>query len=309
MTASSDFSQIMGAGLRLPEGPSLVARKLNKAAISIVESHSLDPDRGISDSMPEQDSYIVTHMLSAFPACESWESGRHAVTADIGAGTTTLTDLRCDPRFVISQPFHALHFQIPTIALAAIADEAAAPPVSDLRYQVGLGYRDEMVGHVASSILATLRQPEQANQLFVDYVVMALTAHVARAYGGMRLIKDLPKGGLAPWQERRACDLLAAHLDGDLPLKELAAECGLSPSHFSRAFRQSTGLPPHRWLLRHRIETAKALMEGRGLSLAAIALSTGFFDQSHFSRVFAKHVGVSPGAWRRVRDNDSGTIQ
>jgi AraC-like DNA-binding protein len=287
----------------------LVTRKLDKAAISIVESHLLDPDGGISDSMPEHDSYIVTHMLSAFPACEVWASGRHAVTADIGAGTTTLTDLRCDPRFVMNRPFHALHFQIPTPALAAIAEEAAAPPVSDLRYEAGFGYRDEITGHLASSILAALRQPEEANQLFVDYVVMALTAHVAQTYGGMRFIKDLPKGGLAPWQERRACELLAAHFDGDLPLKELAAQCGLSPSHFSRAFRQSTGLPPHRWLLRYRIEAAKALMEGRGLSLTEIALSTGFNDQSHFSRVFVKHVGVSPGAWRRTRNNGSGTIQ
>lgn len=79
----------------------------------------------------------------------------------------------------------------------------------------------------------------------------------------------------------------------------LDAEFDLSVSHFSRAFRISTGLPPHQWLLRRRVEAAQQLMTVRDLPLSEIAISAGFANQSHFTRVFSAVVGVGPGAWRR----------
>jgi AraC-like DNA-binding protein len=112
---------------------------------------------------------------------------------------------------------------------------------------------------------------------------------------------SIPRGGLAPWQARRAKELLNANLDGKLPLSQLAEECGLSTRHFARAFRQSTGVPPHRWLLSRRVERAKELLHDAALSLAEIALACGFADQSHFTRTFTTLVGLSPGLWRRMQ--------
>ena len=106
-------------------------------------------------------------------------------------------------------------------------------------------------------------------------------------------------GGLAPWQARRAHERLESDLGGTLSLQQIAAEFDLSVSHFSRAFRISTGLPPHQWLLRQRVEAAKQLMTVRDLPLSEIAISAGFANQSHFTRVFSALVGVSPGVWRR----------
>jgi AraC family transcriptional regulator len=111
------------------------------------------------------------------------------------------------------------------------------------------------------------------------------------------------RGGLAPWQERRVKDLIEANLSGELPLAMLAAECGLSVSHFSRAFRQSIGTSPHRWLLRRRVELAQDRLRDPKLSLSEVGLSCGFADQSHFTRVFTGLSGMSPGAWRRSRLN------
>jgi AraC-like DNA-binding protein len=91
---------------------------------------------------------------------------------------------------------------------------------------------------------------------------------------------------------KRACERL-------LSLQQIAAELDLSVSHFSRAFRASTGLPPHQWLLHQRVEAAKQLMTVRDLPLSEIAISAGFANQSHFTRVFSSVVGVSPGVWRR----------
>ena len=129
--------------------------------------------------------------------------------------------------------------------------------------------------------------------------MLAVTAHVAQTYGGLRRRTELARGGLASWQVKRACEKLESDLGGKLSLEQIAADFGLSVSHFSRAFRVSTGLPPHQWLLRQRVNTAKQLMSVRDLPLSEIAISAGFANQSHFTRVFSSLVGVSPAAWRR----------
>lgn len=111
-----------------------------------------------------------------------------------------------------------------------------------------------------------------------------------------------PSGrGLAGWQLALAARHLRSDRAGDVPVAEIASLCGLSRSHFTRAFKVSTGLPPHHWLMRHRIERARDLLERTDESIAAIALACGFADQSHLTRVFHAIVGTSPAAWRRRR--------
>jgi AraC family transcriptional regulator len=136
--------------------------------------------------------------------------------------------------------------------------------------------------------------------LFLDHVFLALGMHVAQTYGGMRPLSRPMAGGLAPWQVRRAKEIFCAKLDSSISLKEVARECGLSLSYFSRAFRRSMGIPPHTWLLQHRIEVAKEKLRDHRLSVSQVALACGFADQSHLTRVFTSMVGLSPAAWRRV---------
>jgi transcriptional regulator GlxA family with amidase domain len=83
-------------------------------------------------------------------------------------------------------------------------------------------------------------------------------------------------------------------------LGDLAKACDLSVRQFTRAFRQSTGLAPHQWLVQRRLEKAKSLLKGTRLSLADVASDCGFADQSHFTRVFTNAVGATPGEWRRT---------
>jgi transcriptional regulator GlxA family with amidase domain len=143
-------------------------------------------------------------------------------------------------------------------------------------------------------------KPGEAHPLFLDHVALALMAHMANVYGGMSPNAGLPRGGLALWQKRRVKELMTEGLNEEIPLSRLANECGLSVRHFARAFRQSTGYSPHRWLLKHRVDHARELLSNRALSLPDVAFSCGFADQSHFTRVFTAMVGVSPGAWRRA---------
>jgi AraC family transcriptional regulator len=107
-------------------------------------------------------------------------------------------------------------------------------------------------------------------------------------------------GRLSPEQRLRALELIDARLDGDLSVAELAGSCGLSGSSFRRAFKKTTGVTPHRWLMQRRVDRAKDLLFRQPtMPLAQIALASGFADQSHFTHVFTAIVGAAPGEWRR----------
>jgi AraC-like DNA-binding protein len=221
------------------------------------------------------------------------------IKTDVRAGATYLYDLKRDPRYLIDKPFHSIFFYLPRSALDDIAKKTGAPRVGELAYQPGIGHDDAVVRHLGASFLEALHRPDETNQLFIDHIMLAFTAHVAQTYGGLQRIIEPNRGGLAPWQVKRARERLESDLGGKLSLERIAAEFDLSVGHFSRAFRISTGLPPHQWLLRQRVEAAKRLMTVRDLPLSEIAIAAGFAHQSHFTRVFSAAVGISPGAWRR----------
>jgi AraC family transcriptional regulator len=165
-----------------------------------------------------------------------------------------------------------------------------------------VGFADAVVRHLLLSLRPMLAaRPEETSALFADHVAMAFATHMAQTYGEGRPAGPLPRGGLAPWQERRAKEILDARLDGSVPLTELAGACRLSIRHFARAFRQSTGQPPHRWLMERRVERAEGLLELSRLPMGEIATSCGFASASHFARMFRRATGMTPGAWRRAR--------
>jgi AraC-like DNA-binding protein len=100
---------------------------------------------------------------------------------------------------------------------------------------------------------------------------------------------------------RRAKEILVANSSGQILLADVARECGLSRQYFTKAFKATTGLAPHRWLQQHRIDRAKQFLSGASLPIADIAIQCGFADQSHLTRVFGRIVGTSPAQWRRDR--------
>lgn len=104
--------------------------------------------------------------------------------------------------------------------------------------------------------------------------------------------------GLPLHMRRRIEGLIDARLESDVDLSELASSIGFSLSHFSRMFRKSYGMPPHRYLMRRRLLLARDLLVETNLRLATIALKTGFADRSHLSRNFHQLTGLSPRAFR-----------
>ncbi len=299
MTPAGAFGQRLGQFLHLKDAPpSLVTRSLRGVELTVTETRNDKPVPGLSGSFALEDAFLVSLKLQNFPDCELWENGKCVMKADVPAGATYLYDLKHDPRYVIDKPFHSLFFYLPRSALDGLS-VPRTQRVGQLACELGVGHDDAIVRHIGASLQQGLRRQEETNQLFVDHMMLALTAHVARAYGRLQPGNQPPRGGLAPWQAKRACERLESDLGGKLSLQQIAVEFDLSVSHFSHAFRVSTGLPPHQWLLRQRVKTAKQLMTVRDLPLSEIAMSAGFANQSHFTRVFSAAVGVSPAAWRR----------
>jgi transcriptional regulator GlxA family with amidase domain len=121
-----------------------------------------------------------------------------------------------------------------------------------------------------------------------------------KAGGGATVLELTPrvKGGLPPRALRRVRDYIDVHLAERFSNATLAAIAEVSTSHFVRAFKQSEGLTPHRYVIRRRVEHAKELLASTNLPLAEIAMTVGFADQSHCARCFREHVGVRPRDYR-----------
>jgi AraC-like DNA-binding protein len=295
------YGQRLGEALRVENAPAIVTRALRTADIAVTEIRCDNPLPQMSRPLQQEDAFLVSLYLRDSPNCECWEDGRQVSVWHQRIGESSFHDLKRDPAALIRKPYHCLAFYLPRAALDAMANDANAPPIRDLSYKPGAGVNDVTISGLGSLLLPTLSHPDQANQLFVDHVTLAVGIHVAQTYGGMRPVSRIAAGRLAPWQERRAKEIISANLGG-VPLAVVARECRLSTSHFQRAFHRTVGMAPHKWLLSRRIEVAKEKLRDGQSSLSDVALACGFSDQSHLTRVFNRLVGISPGAWRRALD-------
>jgi AraC family transcriptional regulator len=297
------YGDELAEGYGLESGPCVVTRSLPEAELAVTEINVVRPFGQVTVPRPRQDAYIVVHHLVDLEGLEYWEDGRSLGTCKAQGGATTIHDLRREPAVLVDTPMHTLQWFVPRAAFSALADEANVPDIDELRHNPKVGVHDDVVRHMNIALMPALKASNQVNRIFVDHVTMAFAAHLAQTYGGMQDMQRLLKGGLAPWQVRRAKEMLAGDLTGGTPLADLAGACGLSRDHFARAFRQTTGLPPHAWLNKARVDRAMMLLRQHAPSLSEVALECGFVDQSHFTRVFLRRVGATPGVWRRMVSN------
>ena len=160
------------------------------------------------------------------------------------------------------------------------------------------GFRDAHLLGLLDRMWDEAGRGDAAGRLYADGAMVAMLGILLR-------LAERPdrsaRGGLAPWQLSRVQGLIEARLAEEVSLAELAALVGLSPWHLCRAFRQSTGMPPHRWQVARRVERAKQMLETTALPVTAIAAAVGYDDPGQLSVAFRKAVGVTPSRWRRER--------
>jgi AraC family transcriptional regulator len=160
-------------------------------------------------------------------------------------------------------------------------------------------FEDNELWSTVQKLKGLVEAPLPAHGTYFEALGAVLIQELARSNYGADSIVTSVRGGLAAWQQRIVADYIEENLAEQIPLATLAGLARLSPYHFSRAFKQSFGVPPHRYHTSRRIEHAKALLEDRTRTVTDIGLSLGFSETSSFTTIFRKSTGVTPGRYHR----------
>lgn len=223
--------------------------------------------------------------------------GRARNDYEFAAGSIYLRNFAEDYRAEIVGSFDFMLFELCASHLRQVAEEVRMRPIEGLPEHAACD--DPVLSNLVRALLPSLERPQDMHGLFVDQVSLAITTHLLHRYGGGEAVAvGLPS--LSPRLEMRAKEFLDANLGRDVSVTEVAESCSMSRGYFIRAFRETTGVTPYRWLLTRRVERARQLVEETDLPLAEIATACGFSDQSHLSRHFVQVLGQPPGRLRRT---------
>jgi AraC family transcriptional regulator len=226
-----------------------------------------------------------------------WTEGRFRPTTFWDIGGIDIVDLRADPIVLRQSEFETLQVYIPHETLYAHVSESGCAEMPEFQAQAGV--KDELLLRWVRTFLPFLGEQYRLPAMAMNEMVTLLLGYLVKTFATSAAGQGNSLGGLALWQKRRASQMIHAHLNGDLTLTDLAAECGLSPGHFARAFKRSFGIPAHQYLIQQRVKMARTLLLHSDQSLLSIALECGFTDQSAFNRTFRSMIGAAPGAWQR----------
>ncbi len=176
----------------------------------------------------------------------------------------------------------------PSKLKALLGSDSAVEPV--------IGLLDETLGPAMLGLCAEVLRGGSSGRRFAEGMLTVIGTQLMRLFGEAQLA---PKGGLTGRQRRIVTDHVDAHLDQTIQVSDLARLVGLSDAHFARAFKQTVGMAPHRFVVERRLERGKRMLADTEDSIALIASACGFADQAHFSRAFSQTFGLSPSALRK----------
>jgi AraC family transcriptional regulator len=162
-----------------------------------------------------------------------------------------------------------------------------------------LFFEDPTIWSTAAKLKQAIQSPCTENRLYVEALGVVLIHELMRLNRGAPREQVQIRGGLAAWQERVVTTYIDEHLAEQIPLAALAQLVRLSTYYFCRAFKQSFGVPPHRYHIQRRIEQAKILLAGRRHSVTEVGLALGFSETSSFTATFRKITGQTPSGYCR----------
>lgn len=242
--------------------------------------------------------------FTAKPLCAEVTVDSEIIFAGIAAaGACNIVQPGQSPRGIFVGPWKILHLYLPDALLRTIISE------DEFGLQ-GCGFelintrwtRYVRLRAIADQVCDELMVPQPFSRLKIDSLGYAFAVELLRHHSTLKVPATSSRPtGLAPWQLKRTTEVMEARLDADISLRDLAKVAGCSPTHFSRAFKHSTGMPPFQWLNERRIQKAKELLADPRHSLADIALAVGFSAQPQFTTAFGRATGTTPGRWRRER--------
>jgi AraC-like DNA-binding protein len=256
----------------------------------------------------EMEFSLPSHVVLMFPdgisgGCE-WSSSSEAGRLSVVAPNTVLFSPAKEYLFFRKRKSQAqcrmLLLAIPPAILNRVI--GGDDELTQVRFNQQIALDDAIISQALVAIQQEIESPGPNSTSYVDCLLMLLLNRLIRCASNLATSSVRPryaKGGLAHWRLKQAVQLLESDSTKAPLLSEIAELINLHPTSFCRAFKQSTGVPPHRYLLIHRTNQAKRMMEDRDRTLTQIALDCGFSSSSQFSAAFKRIVGVSPRAFRR----------
>jgi AraC family transcriptional regulator len=229
---------------------------------------------------------------------------REGETSVEGSSRSSLRDLKRKLTFVPAG--HAYHeWQEPRTLSRTVYfyfDPAKMPVLSEtgaVPLEPKTHFEDAALWETARKLTAMVESASADNRLYLEALGVVLVHELARVNRGAPRVQMPVRGGLAPWQQRIVTEYIEEHLSDRIPLATLARLVRLSPYYFCRAFKQSFGIPPHRYHTSRRIEHAKALLAKPDFSVTDIGLTVGFSETSSFTAAFRKATGFTPTGYHR----------
>ncbi len=299
MAEDGAYGQRLADAMKVRSATSFVSQRTLRAsriAVTDIIYEGSDPQQ--TTPVKPEDGLLVMTQMRDWPERVLWEDGQAKNASGLKAGAVTIFDLRKAWHGVRTTPVHYMCFYLPRPALDEIGDIEGVVAADEFPNDYCGGNEDPTIWSLAKTLQPAFACPTEANHLFVDHITTALSAHILRQYGGARPIGEISRLSLR--QRQRADEVLSARLEGDLPIALLAGECGMAVTEFTRAFEETAGMAPHRWLMQRRLDRARDLLRTTRLSVTEIAEMSGFASFNHFNRVFRRAHTLTPRAWRAV---------
>ncbi len=191
-----------------------------------------------------------------------------------------------------------IHVEIEPDFFSSISSHCAAP--TRLQLRPTFGAEDPFISQLLLALRDEARAGNPCGRLYGESLGAALVAQLVRRHSVCDQALREHRGGLPMNRLRCVTEYIEDNLEADLSLVDLANILRMNVFHFARSFKQSTGLPPHQYVLRKRIERAKSLLVERGSSIAEVALRCGFGSQSNFTTAFRRLTSVTPSVYRNA---------
>lgn len=247
------------------------------------------------------DNLLCMHLGGA-KRVRRWRAGRMD-TYDIDLGALTVLPAGQANRWVTHGPIDFAHLTLDAALLHQIAIEEFDRESRACELIDSVGLRSPHIERLFERLLAASEGAGATGRLYSDSLLVVLTAALLEEHSTLPIRASAPAahktGGLAGWRLRRVMDYMADRLRDDISLKELTTLTGLSRAQFFRAFKQSTGCSPHRYLARLRLDEARALLDGAEMDVAQVGEAVGLGER--FSALFKARFGVSPKLYRLSR--------
>ncbi len=269
--------------------PTLTNTQVEDLGITIAQYH-LTPNDVEFSPLP---AHTITWNMGE-PGDLVKREGKHSQRVWMHQGSITLTPAGQARQWCWSHSTDILLLQLSPQFMSQVAI-ASEIDIHQIELVNRFGIYDAQMEWLGQSLLAEMQSNGLAGKLYTESLLSLLVIHLLRQHSAFGQSLQIDQRQFSPSRLKQVLEYIHDHLGQNLSLADLANLANLSPSRFTRVFRQETGLSPHQYLIQARIERAKHLLRSDGeLSIGDIAHQVGFADQSHFTRHFKRIVGVTP---------------